>query len=65
VFTQFPPLFDVAKLLIIKRKVGGSLWAFQFPPPIKLTTTIKLKYKKSPQMVAQILPDKVFCIYFI
>jgi len=24
--------------------VSNFLWALQFPPPIKLTTTIKLKY---------------------
>jgi hypothetical protein len=85
VFTQFPPLFDVAKLFIIKKT---SQW-FSLGSPVSSTNKtdhhdkaeILLKMALSTinpyisnhllfrnyivEMVGQILPDKVFCIYFI
>ena len=34
----------VIKFVIDLRQVCGFLWALQFPPPIKLTATVLLKY---------------------
>jgi hypothetical protein len=37
-------LANLAINVIIWRQVGGFLWVLRFPPPIKLTDTIQLKY---------------------
>ena len=34
----------VIKFVSDLQQVDGFLWVFRFPPPIKLTATIKLKY---------------------
>ena len=34
----------VIKFVSDLRQVGGFLWVLRFPPPIKLTATIQLKY---------------------
>ena len=34
----------VIKFVSDLRQVGGFLWVLRFPPPVKLTDTIQLKY---------------------
>jgi hypothetical protein len=37
-------IFLCIATLVCLRQVGGFLWVLRFPPPIKLTARIKLKY---------------------